>query len=90
MGINNRLAALMARAGVRPAYRSKKQANESPFPLTRRKKCKRDQNTPDSEKMPFRRPEWDTAELLAWAWETGNTSVLAQFGIHLSQEFFEP
>jgi hypothetical protein len=45
---------------------------------------------PDSEKVPFRRPEWETVELLAWAWETGNASVLAQFGIHLSLEFFEP
>jgi hypothetical protein len=58
--------------------------------IRRRKRRKTDQNVPDSEKVPFRRPEWEAAELLAWAWETGNASVLAQFGIHLSPEFFEP
>ena len=50
--------------------------------IKRRKRRKGDQNIPDSEKMPFRRPEWDTAELLAWAWETGRADVLAQFGIN--------
>jgi len=63
-----------------------------PFiPAIRRKRRKRgDQNIPDSEKMPFRRPEWDTAELIAWAYETGNYAVLASFGIYISQDSFEP
>jgi len=58
-------------------------------PIHRRRKRK-NQNTPDSEKTPIRRPEMDTAELIAWAFENGRLDVLASFGIHLSPETFEP
>ena len=56
--------------------------------LTRRKK-KGDENIPDSEKMQFRRPEWETAELLAWAWENGRTDILAQFGVSITPDMLE-
>jgi hypothetical protein len=51
------------------------------------KNGKPEQNIPDSEKMPFRRPEWETAELIAWAWENQRYDILAQFGIFVG---FEP
>lgn len=44
------------------------------------------QNVPDSEKMPFRRPEWDTAELIAWAWKNNRYDILAQFWIFVDME----
>jgi len=47
---------------------------------------KRDVNIPDSEKMPFRRPEWEYNELLIWAWEHGRADILAQFGIFVNFE----
>jgi len=52
----------------------------------RRKKRKGDQNIPDSEKMPFRRPEWETAEHIAWAFDNHRADVLAQYGIYLESE----
>ena len=55
--------------------------------LTRRSK---QENKPDSEKVPFRRPEWEYMELLAWAWEQGRIDILAQFGIFLPPDAFEP
>ncbi len=57
--------------------------------VRRRGKRKRNKNSSDW-KTPFRRPEWDTAELLAWAWENGRADVLADFGIHMPLETFEP
>ncbi len=51
------------------------------------KKSKPDHNIPDSEKMRFRRPEWETAELIAWAWANNRYDILAQFGIFVD---FEP
>ncbi len=39
------------------------------------------------ENLPFRRPEWDSMELLAWAWENGCADVLAGYGIYVD---FEP
>ena len=51
------------------------------------KNGKLDQNIPDSEKMPFRRPEWETAVLIAWAWANNRYDILAQFGIFVD---FEP
>jgi hypothetical protein len=50
------------------------------FPMMRQRKRRGDENIPDSEKMPFRRPEWETAELLAWASENGRTDILADYG----------
>ena len=61
-----------------------------PFYPIGRKRRKKNENIPDSEKLPFRRPEWELAELLAWAWETKNYAVLTSFGIHLDPESFEP
>lgn len=50
----------------------------------------RQENKPDSEKVHFRRPEWEYMELLAWAWEQGRIDILAQFGILLPPDAFEP
>jgi len=52
-------------------------------PINRTNK-KRDVNIPDSEKVPFRRPEWEYNELLIWAWENGRADILAQFGIFVN------
>ena len=61
-----------------------------PQPVARaapRKNGKPSQNIPDSEKVPFRRPEWETAELIAWAWANNRYDILSQFGIFVD---FEP
>lgn len=61
-----------------------------PQPVARsapQKNRKPEQNVPASEKLPFRRPEWEAAELIAWAWENKRYDVLAQFGILVD---FEP
>lgn len=50
----------------------------------------RDAKRPNSKKPSFRRPELERAELLAWAWENGRFDVLAQFGIILPSDYFEP
>ncbi len=47
-------------------------------------------NIPASEKRPFRKSAMERSELLAWAWENGRLDVLAQFGIILSPDYFEP
>jgi hypothetical protein len=47
---------------------------------------KQGQNIPDSEKTPFRRPEWETAELIAWAWANNRYDILAQFGIFVGMD----
>jgi len=52
----------------------------------RRGRKNRDENIPDSEKLPFNRPEWEAAELLAWAWENGRPDVLAEFGLDVDCE----
>lgn len=59
------------------------------YPIHRHQR-KKDENIPDSEKLPFRRPEWEIAELIAWAWETGNYAVLASLGIYVHPDTFEP
>lgn len=46
----------------------------------------RDENIPDSEKTPFRRPEWDERGLIALAWENGWLDVLAYCGIYVFPE----
>ncbi len=55
--------------------------------LAPQKNGKRDQNIPNSEKLPFRRPEREAAELIAWAWKNKRYDILAQFGIFVD---FEP
>lgn len=50
------------------------------------KNGKPSQNIPDSRKTPFRRPEWETAELIAWAWRNHRYDILAQFGIFVGFE----
>jgi hypothetical protein len=55
-------------------------------PVIKRRRPGPDENIPDSEKMPFRRPEWETAELLAWAFENGWADVLADYGIYTDME----
>src|SRR5262249_46950666 len=75
-GMNRRVVAGSALPPPKPA------ARKSPI-----KKRKRDQNVPDSKKLPFHRPEWDTAELLAWAWANGRHDILAQFGIYFADDF---
>jgi hypothetical protein len=58
-----------------------------PFrPTMNRKRRRKGQNIPDSERMPFRRPEWTIAELIAWAFETKNYAVLASFGIYIQPD----
>jgi hypothetical protein len=52
----------------------------------KRRRYSPDENIPDSDKMPFRRPEWEMAELLAWALENGRADVLAEFGIYGDME----
>ncbi|MFY9287901.1 MAG: relaxase/mobilization nuclease domain-containing protein [Alphaproteobacteria bacterium] len=44
----------------------------------------RDENIPDSDKVIFRRPEWETAEIIAWAIENGRLDVLMQYGFDFS------
>lgn len=55
--------------------------------LKQPRKRRKDENIPNSEKMTFRRPEWESMELLAWAWENGRADILAEFGIYVD---FEP
>ena len=81
----------MARMPRPTAYTRKPDAKYyAPSPVRHRKKRKRYLNLPDSEKKPIQRPEMDTAELIAWAFENGRVDILASFGIHLSPETFEP
>ncbi len=63
-----------------------KSASQTTVRPTSQTRQKGRQNIPDSEKMPFRRPEWETAELIAWAWENKRYDILAQFGIYLDLE----
>ncbi|HUY68954.1 MAG TPA: relaxase/mobilization nuclease domain-containing protein [Alphaproteobacteria bacterium] len=66
---------------LKPAYRpAPRPKRPGPRPRAR--------NMPDSEKMPFRRPEWDTAEHIAWAWDNHRAEVLAQYGIYI--DFMPP
>jgi hypothetical protein len=60
-----------------------------PLPFLRERRGK-DENIPSSKKQRFRRPEWESAELLAWAWENGRLDILAQYGIYVSPDYFEP
>jgi hypothetical protein len=55
-------------------------------PPIKRRRPTPDENIPDSEKMPFRRPEWETAAHLAWAFENGRADVLAEYGIYTDLE----
>lgn len=55
-------------------------------PIIKRRRHRKDENIP--EKLPIRRPEWDTAELIAWAFENGRIDILAQFGIYLTPDYF--
>lgn len=84
-----------ARLGMPPlliqSLRAMASKNSASYiPIAKGRKRRKSENKPDSEKMPFRRPEWDSAELLAWAWENGRLDVLAQFGIILPPDYFEP
>lgn len=87
---NYRLSALMGRS-ARPATYAGKATSKHypPSPISHRKR-KRYENVPDSEKTPIHRPEMDTAELIAWAFENGRADILASFGIYLSPDTFEP
>jgi len=40
-------------------------------------------NKLDPEKIPFRRPDLEASELLAWAWENQRADILAQFGVYV-------
>ncbi len=76
-------------AGALPPKPNQVRSKPQPHkPIIRHRK-KRYENIPDSEKMPFRRPEWETAELLAWAWENGRDDVLAEYGIYLQTDSLE-
>jgi hypothetical protein len=81
------LAALIASARK---YIPREEKKHYPPPIKRKRRRKKDENIPDSEKMPFRRPEWESAEVLAWAWENGRLDVLAEFGVFLELDSFEP
>jgi hypothetical protein len=84
------LAALIVRLSKMARVRAvRPESKHHHFPMMRRRKRKGDENIPDSEKMPFRRPEWETAEWLAWAAENGRSDVLAEFGI-ITADSFEP
>ncbi|MFY9288463.1 MAG: relaxase/mobilization nuclease domain-containing protein [Alphaproteobacteria bacterium] len=45
-----------------------------------------DENIPDSEKLPFKRPEWESAQIIAWAFENGRLDILAQYGFDFSTD----
>jgi hypothetical protein len=67
---------------------SKQPAPAKPYmPVLKRKRGGKPNRPPFK---PFRRAEWASMELLAWAWENGRADILAQFGIHLSPDYFEP
>lgn len=55
-----------------------------------KRRQRRDEHMPDSEKVPFRRPEWEERELIAMAWENGWLHVLAYCGIYLFREELLP
>lgn len=48
------------------------------------------QNTPDSEKRPIRSQLMGLDELIAWAFANGRLDILAQYGIFLPPDYFEP
>ena len=54
--------------------------------LTRRGRKKDEENNPNAERR-FIRPQWESEELLAWAWANGRADILAQFGINLPSDF---
>lgn len=53
--------------------------------VTKRRRRK-DENIPDSEKLPFKRPEWESAQIIAWAFENGRADILAQYGFDFSSD----
>lgn len=59
-------------------------------PLWYRKRRGKDQNIPDSEKMPIRTRQMGLDELIAWAFANGRLDILAQYGIYLPADYFEP
>jgi|GEM_PF-1632467 hypothetical protein len=81
---------LVRRNPLKPIVRPRRRAApgqlrpEKPaeYSSPRRKKRKGEENVPDSEKVPFGRPEWETARHIAWAWDNHRADVLAQYGIY--------
>ncbi len=71
---------------VRPASYHPMQVS----PLWYRKRRGKDQNIPDSEKMPIRTRQMGLDELIAWAFANGRLDILAQYGIYLPADYFEP
>ena len=57
------------------------------FLFRRKRKPKNENELPIV--LPNRR-DIENAELLQWAWENGRLDILAQFGIILPPDFFEP
>ncbi|MFY9288174.1 MAG: relaxase/mobilization nuclease domain-containing protein [Alphaproteobacteria bacterium] len=47
---------------------------------------KRDENIPDSEKIPFRHAEAETAAIINWAFENGRIDILSQYGFDFNFE----
>jgi hypothetical protein len=82
---NNKSAALPVRQVFRPSMHKLTARIKRPPG-----KYERVENIPDSEKMKFKRPEWDTAELIAWAMDNGRLDILADYGFDFSAENFEP
>jgi hypothetical protein len=88
--VGNRRRPILTRLSSRVPIPAPYRPSKPYFPIIKRRRHRKDQNKPDSEKMPIQRSEMTTAELIAWAFETGNYAVLASFGIYIAPDLFEP
>jgi hypothetical protein len=88
-GVAALMASLSAKAARQASYEARKnEMRNAAFPILRRRKRKPDENK--LAKGGPTRAEIENAELLAWAWENGRSDILAQFGIILPPDYFEP
>lgn len=88
--ITAKLAQLAAKAARQAAYEEmiRLMRTAAAFMFPHKKKRKKDDNEP--VKGGPTRAEIENAELLQWAWENGRLDLLAQFGIILPSDYFEP
>lgn len=54
--------------------------------VTKRRRRRKDENIPDSEKLFFKRPELEAAEIIAWAFENGRIDILVQYGFDFTSD----
>lgn len=59
-------------------------------PLWFRPRQRKERQKPDIQKARPHRPNMELAELIAWAFENGRLDILAQYGILLPPDYFEP